>query len=200
MRPSDEYTPFTEDMQAYFLTWTTYGAWLPGDERGWVEKPGRSRAPDSDLQAECRSRMTETRLLLSLDQRTIVESWIAEVCDHSGWHLHAVSCRGNHVHVVVSATEHQPEMAATRFNAWCTRRLKERDSSESKRLKWWTQGSSTKWLRGSQSVQNAVGYVLESQDRKGIEEPIRKMSPGSLTGNIADASGWQDAKSCFDDQ
>ena len=22
---------------AYFLTWPTYGTWLPGDERGWVE-------------------------------------------------------------------------------------------------------------------------------------------------------------------
>ena len=25
---------------AYFLTWTTYGTWLPGDGRGWVEKNG----------------------------------------------------------------------------------------------------------------------------------------------------------------
>ena len=23
---------------AYFLTWTTYGTWLPGDERGWNRK------------------------------------------------------------------------------------------------------------------------------------------------------------------
>jgi hypothetical protein len=23
---------------AYFISWTTYGSWLPGDERGWVEK------------------------------------------------------------------------------------------------------------------------------------------------------------------
>ena len=25
---------------AYFLTWPTYGTWLPGDERGWVEYQG----------------------------------------------------------------------------------------------------------------------------------------------------------------
>jgi hypothetical protein len=31
---------------AYFLTWTTYGSWLPGDQRGWVAKPGQFRAPD----------------------------------------------------------------------------------------------------------------------------------------------------------
>ena len=22
---------------AFFLTWPTYGTWLPGDERGWVK-------------------------------------------------------------------------------------------------------------------------------------------------------------------
>ena len=30
---------------AFFLTWTTYGSWLPGDERGWVEKPGHPDPP-----------------------------------------------------------------------------------------------------------------------------------------------------------
>jgi hypothetical protein len=33
------------DPLAYFLTWTTYGTWLPGDERGWVERPGQFRPP-----------------------------------------------------------------------------------------------------------------------------------------------------------
>jgi hypothetical protein len=36
-----------DDPLALFLTWTTYGQWLPGDERGWVEKPGRCRQPDA---------------------------------------------------------------------------------------------------------------------------------------------------------
>jgi hypothetical protein len=26
------------DPLAYFLTWTTYGTWLPGDERGWCKR------------------------------------------------------------------------------------------------------------------------------------------------------------------
>jgi hypothetical protein len=25
------------DPLAYFLTWATYGTWLPGDERGWIQ-------------------------------------------------------------------------------------------------------------------------------------------------------------------
>ena len=26
-----------EDPIGFFLTWVTYGTWLPGDSRGWVE-------------------------------------------------------------------------------------------------------------------------------------------------------------------
>lgn len=28
------------------------GSWLPGDERGWVEKPGRFRQPDGSNAAK----------------------------------------------------------------------------------------------------------------------------------------------------
>lgn len=37
---------------AYLITWTTYGTWLPGDRRGWVEagEPG-IRAADSARQS-----------------------------------------------------------------------------------------------------------------------------------------------------
>ncbi len=31
---------------AYFLTWSTYGTWLPGDERGWItHTAGSSQTP-----------------------------------------------------------------------------------------------------------------------------------------------------------
>jgi hypothetical protein len=29
-----------DDPIGYFLTWVTYGTWLPGDARGWVEYQG----------------------------------------------------------------------------------------------------------------------------------------------------------------
>ena len=32
----DNEPPMPEPI-AYFLTWTTYGSWLPGDQRGWVQ-------------------------------------------------------------------------------------------------------------------------------------------------------------------
>ena len=47
------------DPLALFLTWTTYGSWLHGDERRWVEKPSRFHEPDAQLEQAAREWMTE---------------------------------------------------------------------------------------------------------------------------------------------
>src|SRR6516162_6013760 len=94
---------------AYFLTWTTYGSWLPGDERGWVAKPGEFLPPDAHIEQVSRSLMTETPLILDSTQRELVERTIADHGRHRGCHLHAVACRTNHVHVVVTAPGWYPE-------------------------------------------------------------------------------------------
>ena len=60
-----------EEPLAYFLTWTTYGTWLPGDERGWVEKPGQFRELDVQRQQTARQRMTEPPLTLDGEQRAL---------------------------------------------------------------------------------------------------------------------------------
>ena len=38
--------PPMPDPLAYFITWATYGTWLPGDERGWVEYRHGWQLPD----------------------------------------------------------------------------------------------------------------------------------------------------------
>src|SRR5260370_32962952 len=38
--------PPMPDALAYFLTWPTYGTWLPGDERGWVKHGEGFQLPD----------------------------------------------------------------------------------------------------------------------------------------------------------
>ena len=52
--------PHGEEPLAYLLTWTTYGTWLPGDDRGWTEKPGQFREPDLEHEHRALLRMTET--------------------------------------------------------------------------------------------------------------------------------------------
>src|SRR5207245_4454228 len=65
---------------AYYLTWTTYGTWLPGDDRSWVDKPGQLRAPDAKRQEAARRLMTEPALTLDTEQRCLVEDTIADHC------------------------------------------------------------------------------------------------------------------------
>ena len=86
---------------AFFLTWTTYGTWLPGDERGWVAKPGEFCGPNSVFERISRSRMTDSAVVLNDRQRECVDGTIEAHCTFRGWRLHAVACRSNHVHVVV---------------------------------------------------------------------------------------------------
>ena len=153
---------------AFFLTWTTYGTWLPGDERGWVEKPGQFRAPDAQRRESAQHLMTEPALTLEVEQRQIVEDTIAEHCRIRGWHLHTVSARTQHVHVVVTASGMDPKIVMDQFKAWCTRRLKARQracqSYETPlRQNWWTQGGSKRWLNDSTSLFEAIRYVSEGQ-------------------------------------
>ena len=165
------------DPVAYLLTWTTYGTWLPGDQRGWTEKPGQFREPNRNMEDANREQMTEPEFILDIAQRTIVESTIRDHCRIRKWSLHAVNCRTNHIHVVVTANDASPDDVMTQFKAWCTRRLKQKarkpdaqakgpsaPSAEiAHRSKFWTQRGSKRLLFDQQGLENAVAYALDAQ-------------------------------------
>jgi hypothetical protein len=156
------------DPLAYFLTWTTYGTWLPGDERGWVERPGQFRPPNPRLKAAAESLLKEAPCVLDAEQRRLVEETIAKHCTIRGWHLHIVNCRTKHVHVVVTA-DVRPEIVRDQFKAWCTRRLKELERARNAasagpvRCHWWTEGGSQRWLNDDESLFQATVYVRDCQ-------------------------------------
>jgi hypothetical protein len=153
---------------AYFLTWTTYGSWLPGDERGWVAKPGEFRPPDADSEEAARQLLTEPAVTLDVEQRRIVEDTIAAHCRIRGWHLHAVNARTQHVHVVVTAPRRTPDEVMNQFKAWCTRKLKDHERGRPSdrgagRQNWWTQPGSKRWLNDPQSLEAATSYTRAGQ-------------------------------------
>ena len=165
--------PPMPDPLGYFLTWTTYGTWLPGDERGWVESGKGFQPSDPVRKLEAEARMTEDACRLDGEQRLLVATTIADHCRIRGWELHAVNCRSNHVHVVVSANR-APDDVRDQFKAWCTRRLKEQErarrSASSRaeatcpvRTKWWTDGGSRRRLWTEESLEAAIRYVRDGQ-------------------------------------
>jgi len=148
----------------YFLTWATYGTWLPGDERGWVEYRRGWKLPDPIREWEATAAMTEDACLLDTAQRQAVEKQIAETCQHRGWLLHAVNCRSNHIHAVVSADNTSPKKIRSDLKAWTTRCLK--DNFDNSRQNWWADRGSIRFLFNEASLEAASLYVNDAQDRK----------------------------------
>ncbi|HEV8059271.1 MAG TPA: hypothetical protein VGP68_05340, partial [Gemmataceae bacterium] len=72
---------------AFFSTWTTYGTWLPGDNRGWFKRGRGLDGPDSWREFAALLRMSEGALVLDLEQRRLVEKTIADHCTIRKWTL-----------------------------------------------------------------------------------------------------------------
>lgn len=102
----------------------------------------------------------------------LVEQTIDEHCRMRGWYVHAVACRAQHVHVVLTATGCIPDDVLRQLKAWCTRRLKEQQSKRTAhgqagvgslsaersriREKWWTQGGSRRNLYDESGLAAAI--------------------------------------------
>ncbi len=156
----------TGEPLAYFITWTTYGTWLPGDDRGWNRKGElEDQPPDALFHEAASAHMKESPFLLSEADRQVVAKTIRDHGDLRGWNLHAVNVRSNPVHVVVTAREYKPETVASQFKAWCTKKLR---PSHPDRKRFWTEGASRRWINREDSLTAAIEYILAAQDRKGV--------------------------------
>jgi REP element-mobilizing transposase RayT len=164
---------------AYFITWTTYGTWLPGDQRGWVDKhdAGPSvpiQSPDSCRKARSVERMSEAPFRLQLRARQAVHAAILQTARFRNWHVQALSVLSNHVHVVVTAENVSPDKVEGDFKAYATRRLKA-VFPESGRRHWWTDGGSKRYLNDEASLLGAMQYV---QDQATLHKPARAGEQG----------------------
>ena len=69
------------DPLAFFITWTTYGTWLPGDSRGWAKKKVWGiQSPDTQREETARKLMTEEAVILSPEQHAVVDKVIRDHC------------------------------------------------------------------------------------------------------------------------
>ncbi|MGY8767007.1 MAG: transposase [Pirellulales bacterium] len=152
------------DPIAFFLTWPTYGTWLPGDSRGWVEYRNGWHLPDTAKFRTSKVKLKESVCKLNHEERILVEKQVAETCHYRDWKLHAVSCRSNHMHLVVGAEDTKPEKIHTDIKAWSTRKLKE--LSKNKREHWWAERGSQRYIYDEESLATVVKYVSEAQERK----------------------------------
>ena len=154
----------------YHILWTTYGTWLPGDARGWVQKgnPFIQHA-DPALEQRARKQMREDAIALSDAQRSLIEHTIREHCRIRRWPLHALNVRSSHIHIVVSADRDAREVMK-QLKAWCSRRLSDAERLDTRavargagRRRWFTEGGRMKLIDDDTYFEIAVRYVLDGQ-------------------------------------
>jgi REP element-mobilizing transposase RayT len=151
---------------AYFITFTTYGAWLHGRAPGSVDRehnvPGTPYLPpNAELEHKMSSAMRQEPYDLDEFRRKIVLRTVKEVAAHRDWKLWAAHVRSNHVHVVITASCN-PEKVMVDLKAWCSRRLREACNESADRDRW-TQHGSTRYLNDENSFDGAMRYVIDDQ-------------------------------------
>jgi len=91
------------------FTWTTYGTWLRGDQRGWVEN-GTTYPADPVLQAADGERMKYPPFLFADQQLLKVGAMIGKsLVERKGVVVLALTVQSWHVHLLIGATEHRVE-------------------------------------------------------------------------------------------
>ncbi len=161
--------------RTWLLTWTTYGTWLPGDERGFVSnvRDGdgpevKHNAPGTPYDARRRGLALVAKSLMKGDPvwltaaqaRPLAEQF-RETAAFRGWTLHALAVMANHVHLVVEvAGDPEPEALLRDFKSYGSRRLN-REFGAPRSGTWWTTGGSRRKLPDDRARIAAVRYVRD---------------------------------------
>jgi hypothetical protein len=143
------------------VTITTYGMWLRGDQRGWVDE-GRILPPDPQLHEADRQRLKHPPLRFDAAQQHIVGNAIAHAihCDIEAtlyalavedWHTHAVigACDAPIGHVVKTMKE------AARYALKLGRPL-------------WADGYDKRWCFDPASLRARIAYVDRHNTRRNL--------------------------------
>jgi REP element-mobilizing transposase RayT len=158
----------TDEPLAYFITWTVYGTFLQGDIRGWRRRRSGQQLPQPKLADWHNKRLNHPIMLLDEFHKLAIENEIQRLAKFRQWHVWTCRCQHNHVHVVVTATEHNGDIVRDQMKANCTRVLRESWLQFVDRPVW-TKGGDWECINSEDDLEQVVLYVDVAQDRKHLD-------------------------------
>ncbi len=168
-------------MRHWLLTSTTYGTWLPGDERGFVGRVWDARPDDpatdalrlehdrpdqpydadiAGLKRESQRLMKGSPVWLTREQADSVLAQFLETTTFRGWALHAASIMANHFHAIVEAPDDvRSDDILGDLKSYASRRL---NKAYGKPIggTWWTASGSKRPLREIDRLHVPIMYTL----------------------------------------
>lgn len=170
-------------MRHWLLTSTFYGAWLPGDERGFVGSVRDRRAGEPEcvvrlehdlpgdaydasipgLKRASAELMTGPPIFLELVHAQVLLAQFLETAEYRQWTVEAVAILYNHCHLVVTVPgDPDPTTVLGDFKAYGSRALN-RLFGKPRSDTWWTCGGSKRKLPDDRAVRSGIAYVLYRQ-------------------------------------
>ncbi len=161
----------------WLLTWTTYGSWLPGDDRGSIgifhdqdktqiehNEFGMPPAdPSNALRKFAQSQMTGDEQRLRLEHARVLLTQFHCTSAFRKWRLLAVSIMANHIHMVVNVhSDPEPEAILRDFKSYGSGALNVQ-WGKPKPGTWWTESGSKRKLATDYSVKSAIEYCVDQE-------------------------------------
>ena len=159
---------------AMFITWTTYGTWLPGDPRGYVSntlrddgtfEPKRnqrgtpfSRDDPRTLAAAKRLQQHATVRLNAAQALTTAQS-MKKASEQRHWFIVRAAIMTNHVHTLTTDCPDDGPAILRIFKGVASAELSNQTGHPGR---WWTRGGSVRYLHDQRAI-NAVALYIRKQ-------------------------------------
>jgi REP element-mobilizing transposase RayT len=136
------------------LTWTTYGSWLQGDERGYVKK-GRILSGDKKLVALCEKFQKRRMVKLRDDEKDIVRQAILNEAERIDCTIEALAVCSNHIHLVVRYFPEPIGQTVSRFKNVTSFALRKHGQADCI----WTRGFDKRFCFNNEDLNRRIQYV-----------------------------------------
>jgi REP element-mobilizing transposase RayT len=158
-------------MFALHISWTCYGNWLPGDERGYVSSTLRPdgryaprentpRTPYKKDSPATRERAVACQkwpaVRLTAEQAGCVAAALVRAAAARRWRVLRAAVMANHVHVVVADCPDDGPLVRRALKGVTQAALSDHAGGP---RRWWTEAGSDRYKHGEDAVRAAVGYV-----------------------------------------
>lgn len=136
------------------ITWTTYGTWLQGDERGYV-KDGKIELPNPALAKANEQLLVKEPVTLSKAHREIVRQAIYEKAGQLNQKIFSLAVRSNHVHIVADYIQMPIGLVVRHYKNYAQSAL--RKIGFTGRI--WTKGFDKRYCFDNQNLKQRIDYV-----------------------------------------
>ena len=136
------------------VTWTTYGTWLQGDKRRYVQD-GEILPANIGLEKANKKLQKSGFVRLTSMQKKVAEDAILKEAERIGQEVVALAVCSNHVHLVVGSGNELIESAVSRYKNVATSVLKK--TGLTKRV--WTRGFDKQFCFDDGELKKKIEYV-----------------------------------------